>query len=381
MNAYLEAKEILEEVIGYRRKIHRIAEVGFDLPKTRAFVIEKLQEFGYHDIREIGDGIVTIIGEGEKCLLLRADMDALPMAEETGLSFAAEENCHSCGHDMHTAMLLGVAKLLKRHEKELHGQVKLMFQPAEELLIGSIKMIEAGVLENPRPDAAMMVHVDTTLPRGLYMKSGVASTSSNNYRIEIFGKGAHGAMPHLGKDPTYVGAQILLGIQEILTRELSLKDQAVITTGRFSAGSAPNIIPDRAILEGTMRTYDRNVQELCKARLKELAEGIADLYGCRAEVTYLTDTPSVICDEKFVGEISGYVENLAKDQFSLKPMEAVMASEDFAFIAREIPSAMLMLGVKAPGETYPLHNPKAMFLEDSMPIAMGTFLEVALHWL
>lgn len=385
MSNYEKAYAMKDEIIGYRRRIHSFAEVGFELTNTRAFIKEKLTEFGYEDIQEIGGGLVTTVGKGGKTFLIRADMDALPMKEESGLEFAATNgNCHACGHDIHASMLLGVAKILKEMEGELQGTVKIMFQPAEELLTGAQKMVDAGVLENPKVDVAMMCHVNSAQPIGIALSaSGPRSASSNNFRIKVSGKGAHGAMPENGIDPVYIGAQIVIGLQEMITREVSFIKSAVLTTGHFEAGSAANIIPSTALIEGTMRTFTASTQEHLKKRLPEIAESIAHTYRGTAEVTYTCDVPVFICEEKLTNDIHRYVNEFSKGRFEVTPAAPGTASEDFAVIAREVPTYMLGLGVMDPDAAvkYPLHNPKITFDENALPLGTSVFVECVTKWL
>lgn len=384
MDILTRAYELKDEIVYYRRMVHQFAELGFDLPKTSKFVKEKLIEFGYEPKEIVKSGIIATVGKGERTILLRADMDALPMEEESGLEFAATNgNAHTCGHDLHTAMLLGAAKLLKEREDELKGTVKLMFQPAEEALGGAEKMIEAGVLENPKVDAAMMIHVFSQLPKCIAINAGVQAASSNNFVITIKGKGAHGAMPETGVDPIYIGSQIVIGLQELITREISFKDSAVLTMGNFEAGSAANIIPDRAVIKGTMRTFNGEVQAHLKKRLPEIVKGIANIYRGEAEVEFVSDVPVFVNDVEFTKKIESYIREFSQGRFELIKGEATTASEDFALIAKEVPSCMLILGAADPNAQahYPLHNPRVTFNEDAMPLGSAVFVECAIRWL
>ena len=261
MNDYQRACELKEETIANRRYIHEHAEVGLELPQTRAYVMEKLKEYGLEP-KACGAGVTATLGKAGKVLLLRADMDALPMPEESGESFACKDGIHNhaCGHDFHAAMLLTAAKILKEKENELEGTVKFMFQPAEETFEGSRNMIEHGILENPKVDAALAFHVAAgKVPAGLvmYNDSGVMMSSVDGFKITIHGKGAHGASPHTAIDPINVGTHIYLALQELIARESNPSHACVLTIGQFAAGSAPNIIPEIAVLQGTIRTNDK----------------------------------------------------------------------------------------------------------------------------
>lgn len=375
MNWLDEAKVIEKDIIAWRRHIHAHAEVGFCVKNTAAFVEEKLKAFGYAPQRLAEVGVVATVGEGEPVILFRADMDAIPGREASGVSFQSEENMHMCGHDMHTAMLLGAAKLLKAHESELKGTVKLVFQPAEELLAGAKSLIDAGLLENPAPEAAFMIHVNTMDAPALYIKPGIMTTTNNNFRITVKGKSAHGAMPQLGVDATYIGAAIVMALPEIVAREVAFDRSAVITTGHFEAGDAPNSIPDEAIIEGTLRSFNEDTHAYVKKRLVEVTKGVAETYRGAAEVEFLSEAYIVNNDP----ELAAFVRKAAEAAgIPVKEGEAVQASEDFSYIAREIPTAMMMLGVKPnAGEVYPLHNQHAVFNEDSMVYGVSTFCAIA----
>lgn len=384
MNSFIRAKAIQDFIVDYRRNIHKNAEIGFELPKTKGYVMDRLREMGYEPV-EVGTcGISATVGNGGKTILLRADMDALPMKEESDLSYAAENGySHSCGHDTHTAMLLGAAKLLKESEASLAGTVKLMFQPAEELLAGAQNMIEAGILENPKVDAAMSMHINSTLPAGVGIKTGPRFASSDNFRIKVKGKGCHGAMPEKGVDPVMIGAHIVIGVQEIITREVSYVDGATLTMGHFEGGSAVNIIPGEVLIEGTMRTFSNETRAHLKQRLPEVVTSIAQTYRGNAEFEYLSDCPVLINDPNFTSEISGYIKTIAAGNFNVFDAASSPGSEDFALICNQVPACMLSLGAQSldPDKRYPLHNPKMTIDENSLPIGTSVFVECAIKWL
>ena len=269
-----EAIEMKDEIVENRRTIHRTPEVGAHLPQTVQFVEEKLRLLGYEP-RELGGGVVAeLTGEDMgRCILLRADMDALKVKEKTDLPFRSENgSMHACGHDMHAAMLLGAARLLKAHQSELKGTVKLVFQPDEEGFTGAKAMLKAGVLEAPEPQAAMALHVNSGTPSGLVLcGKGTFMAGCTLFRITVKGVGCHGAMPETGVDPINIAAHIYLALQEITARELPAKTPAIVTMGKFSAGHAPNIIPQEAVIEGTIRTFDRDVTALILRRIGEIA--------------------------------------------------------------------------------------------------------------
>ena len=241
------AKELEQELIALRREIHGYAELGFDLEKTHAFVVEKLRSYGYEPKTVGKSGITCTAGSGGKVILLRADMDALPMPEESGLPFAAQNgHCHSCGHDCHTAMLLIAAKMLKEQESELKGTVKFMFQPAEELLAGAAAMVEDGLLENPKVDVALGMHIavgmDDTRSGTIRYIPGVASNSGDAIRISIQGHGVHGSKAYLGVDAINIAAHTIIALQEILALEIPSTQPAVVLVGKMEGGSSLSLI-------------------------------------------------------------------------------------------------------------------------------------------
>lgn len=292
MQRYLKrAKELESEIVENRRKIHQFGGIGFDIQETSDFVFEKLQSYGLHPQRMCGTGIVCTIGSGGKTILLRADMDALPIQEDTGLPFACQNGtAHACGHDMHTAMLLAAAKMLSETQDELKGTVKLMFQPAEEALKGATAMMEAGVLENPKVDAAFAIHVTTgheNFPTGsIQYVRGVAFGACDMFRITVKGKECHGAYPCRGIDPINIGSRIVTATQELVSMELPATEEAVITFGKFHSGEASNIIPSEAVLDGTIRTLSKEARTLLKTRFKEIVEQTAATFRGQAIVEY-----------------------------------------------------------------------------------------------
>lgn len=374
-----EATAIEDELILSRRHLHAHAEVGFDLDKTVRFVYETLASYGLEPAYLTQYGVTATVGKGRPVVLLRADMDALPGTELSAVDFRSEENMHMCGHDMHTAMLLGAAKVLKAHEAELEGTVKFVFQPAEELLTGARSLIDAGLLEHPEPDAAFMIHVNTLDEPALYIKPGVMTTTNNNFRITVRGKSAHGAMPELGIDATYVGAKIVTALPGIVAREIPFANSAVVTTGHFVAGDSPNSIPDTAVIEGTIRSFDEEIHAFVKKRVIEISESVAHTYRAEAEVEILSEAKVVKNDPA----LTDLAREAALDAgIDVREAKAVQASEDFSFIASRVPSVMMMLGVKPEsGEVYPLHNAHAVFNESSMKIGVAALSAIAVGFL
>ena len=263
MNKFLKrAQELEASMKSDRHYLHQNAEVGFDLPITTKYVMDRLQEIGLEP-KEICKSGVTALIEGKKpgkTYLLRADMDALSMNEENVLEFASKTNAaHNCGHDMHTAILLGAAQILKENVDELEGNVRLMFQPNEEAFLGSKAMIEAGVLDDV--DVASCMHMMLDYDASNYACApGFFSSSCDGFKITVNGKGCHGAMPHLGIDPINVGMSICTAFQQLVSRETPPKETASLTFGQFSGGNTPNIVPDKVVIQGTLRTYNAELR-------------------------------------------------------------------------------------------------------------------------
>lgn len=391
-----EAKALQEEIKSHRLWLHTHAETGFDLTETKPYVESALMKMGY-TVQECGKaGLVTTVGKpGGKVLLLRADMDALPIAEEADVDFACQNGrMHACGHDMHTAMLLGAAKLLKAHESELDGMVKLMFQPAEEIFEGSKDMIASGVLENPRPDAALMIHVAAgmPLPAGTVVVSapGVSAPAADYFTIRVHGKGCHGSAPQNGIDPLAAAAHILIALQEIHARELSASDEAVLTIGTFHAGEAGNVIPDTATMGGTIRTYDEKTRAYLKERMTAIAKNVAEAFRAGAEVSFGSGCPTLVNDKGLSETVTGYLKDLlgANRAFTTAELSGGKparggGSEDFAYVSHEVPSLMLALAAGEPskGYVYPQHHPKVKFDESVLSTGAAVFVDCALQYL
>ena len=391
-----EAAALQEEIKAHRLWLHTHAETGFDLTETKPYVKSTLTEMGY-TVQECGKaGLVTTVGKpGGKVILLRADMDALPIAEEADVDFACKNGrMHACGHDMHTAMLLGAAKILKAHESELGGTVKLMFQPAEEIFEGSKDMIASGVLENPRPDAALMIHVAAgmPLPAGTVVVSapGVSAPAADYFTIRVHGKGCHGSAPQNGIDPLTAAAHILIALQEIHARELSASDEAVLTIGTFHAGEAGNVIPDTAAMGGTIRTYDEKTRAYLKERMTAIAQSVAEAFRASADVSFGSGCPTLINDKALSEKVTGYLKDLlgANRAFTTAELSGGKparggGSEDFAYVSHEVPSLMLALAAGEPSEgyVYPQHHPKVKFDESVLSTGAAVFVDCALQYL
>lgn len=386
MDFYKRSLELREETVSHRRWLHRNAEVGLHMPKGQAYVMEQLKEYGL-DPHPCGYGVVAELGQkGGKTILLRADMDALPMAEESGENFACPtgKEAHTCGHDFHTAMLLTAAKLLKENESMLAGRVRFMFQTAEETFEGAKNMIANGVLDNV--DAALAYHVGSgRMPVGLFMynSGGTMMYSVDGFRITIHGRGAHGAYPHSAIDPINIGVHIYLTLEALIAREADPSKACVLTIGNFSAGAAPNIIPDTAVLQGTLRTNDSASRKRLVQRLKETVHMTAEVFGGSADIEMISEVPPLICDPVMTEEIVSYMKELPIPNLTPVPDTSASASEDFATIAEKVPSVFMYLSAGYMDERgdAPAHNPKVRFNEDVCPIGSACLAHCAVRWL
>lgn len=392
-----EAQLIEPKLQEIRRTLHRHPEVGFDLPNTKALVKQALTEMGY-DPQDCGKaGIIALAGGKKpgKTILLRGDMDALPIQEESGEEFSSEipGKMHGCGHDMHTSMMLGAAKLLKRHEDEIEGTVKLEFQPAEEIFQGSPDMIANGLLENPKVDAAVMMHVvaGMPIPSGMILmpSGGITMASCEQYHITVHGKGGHGSAPNMCIDPITAAAHIHIALQEINSRELDPHSFGVFTTGKFSAGAASNVIPDRAEMWGTIRTIDPEnaVGELIHQRMTEIVNGVAAAYRCTAEVEFSDFCPCMVVDQTLAANAKTYLNELigpaAIDMTKFTGGKPGGGSEDFAFVSHKVPtfSMFITAGNSKEGYVYSQHHPKVRFDDSILFRGAACYAYIALRWL
>lgn len=396
-----EALRLKDTLISNRRYLHSHPGTGFDLKETVDFVKKELESMGYKPVECGKAGLIALAGgkkEG-KTFLIRGDMDALPITEEADVDFASQNGCmHACGHDMHTAMMLGAARLLKEHEDEIRGTIKLMFQPAEEIFEGSNDMIQSGLLKNPEVDAALMIHVMAGMPfpAGTVIVSapGVSAPAADYFEIKVQGKGCHGSMPNTGIDPLSAAAHILIALQEIHARELAMNDQAVLTIGTMHAGTAANVIPDTVVMGGSIRTFDEDTRTFIKDRMTEIVTGIAESFRAKAEVTFGSGCPTLVndkdvslCAEKYVKELLG-----DKQAFSVAELNALgggqsssksAGSEDFAYVSHEVPSVMLALAAGQPekGYKYPQHHPMVKFDEEALIDGSAVYAYTAMRWL
>ena len=383
MNKFLKrAQELGASMKSDRHYLHQNAEVGFDLPITTKYVMDRLQEIGLEP-KEICKSGVTALIEGKKpgkTYLLRADMDALSMNEENVLEFASKTNAaHNCGHDMHTAILLGAAQILKENVDELEGNVRLMFQPNEEAFLGSKAMIEAGVLDDV--DVASCMHMMLDYDASNYACApGFFSSSCDGFKITVSGKGCHGAMPHLGIDPINVGMSICTAFQQLVSRETPPKETASLTFGQFSGGNTPNIVPDKVVIQGTLRTYNAELRAKLVNRMQTIVKSAGEMYGTTVEYEVLSDVPSIYVNPEMLEEVKTYLSEiegltLANDNFRITP------SDDMAFISEKVPTVYLLLQARVKDNPYPHHNPKVLFDESAMTWGAAMHVQCAFEWL
>lgn len=400
-NILQEAAAYQEQLVQTRRYLHSHPETGFDLKNTTEYVRKELIAMGYEPVMCGKSGIIALAGKKKsgKVFLIRGDMDALPIKEESDVPFSSDNGkMHACGHDMHITMMLGAARLLKSHEYEIEGTVKLMFQPAEEIFEGSDDMINAGVLNSPDVDAAMMIHVMAGLPipagTVISCDGGVSAPAADYFYIDIQGKGCHGSMPNNGVDPVTIAAHIITGLSEINSRELGLSDDAVITIGTINAGNAANVIPDTAHMSGTIRTYDEETRSYIKQRVSDIASNIASAYRGSASVTYGSGCPCLLnnpdlatCSAKYLNELLGPSRTFTAAQLNAMSgggkASKSTGSEDFAYVSQKVPSIMFALAAGTPqdGYCYPQHHPKVKFDEAILSEGSAVYAYTAMRWL
>ncbi len=391
-----EARKIQSELVKHRRFLHLNPEIGMELPKTIDYVNQELIKMGYEPVM-CGHGIVVTCGLGEsgKTFLIRADMDALPIEEASGEPFSAiGGNMHACGHDLHTAMLLGSAKLLKIYENQINGSVKLMFQPGEEVAAGAKDMIQAGVLKNPNVNAAMMMHVFSGIPsekdgQFVILADGPVSANIDVFRINVKGVGGHGARPHETVDPINVCAHIHSALQILNAREIDASETFILTIGELKCGETFNVIPDSGYMRGTIRSYGKDVRAFLRKRLIEISESVAKTYRAEAEVIFEFEAPSVNNNQALNRDFTRYMDEVlidniedAKVAFGGK-FSRLTGSEDFGFVSQEVPTLLvgLLAGRAEEGYTYPLHHPKVKFNESVLWKGACAYAHVAMRWL
>jgi amidohydrolase len=378
------AQEILPQLVAWRRHLHMHPELSGEEEETARYVAGEMRQLGY-DVRErIGAtwGLTAMLAGGSgAAVALRADMDALPIEEETGVEYASRRKgvMHACGHDAHMAMLLGAAKLLRERQAELPQPVKFIFQPAEESGGGAEPMITAGVLDGV--GCAFGLHIWSEMPCGTVgLRSGAFMSSPSALTIVVHGEGGHAAMPQQCVDPVVVGAEIVLALQTIVSRSLGMCDHGVVSVTQIKAGSANNVIPPRVELGGTIRTISEATFGTISRRVREIAEGVAMAHGAKAEVTIERGYPALVNDKQMVERLLAAAREVgfAEDDFVSLPIQG--GGEDFAYFAQKVPAAFAFLGARNEGLGchYPHHHARFNLDESAMPLGVALLAQVAL---
>jgi hippurate hydrolase len=391
------AEEMLPDVVAIRRRIHRRPEIGLQLPATQALIVDELERLGLAPVLGRAITSVTATIDGARpgpTILLRADMDALPLTEATDLDFASETvgAMHACGHDTHVAMLLGAARLLVEQRPDLAGRVLLMFQPGEEGLGGAKTMLKEGLLDLPTDGGfgpvtgAFAIHSMNRYAGGtIRLRGGPQLASSDVLHIAIRGRGGHASAPHLALDPIVVGAEIVTALQTAVTRRVDIFDPAVITIAQIVAGTTTNIIPESAFLHGTMRAISEETRGQAERLARQVADGIAAAHGATAEVTIEPGYPVTVNDTSFAAFVRGVAEELVGGDASSPLGAPVMGAEDFSYVLQRVPGAMAFLGGLAagerPGAAPDNHSDRVVFDESVLPIGVALNALVATRFL
>jgi amidohydrolase len=389
-------KDLFDKLVLIRRRIHEDPEIGYTEFETANIICEELDKLKIPYRNSIAKtGVVAELKKGEgPCVVLRADMDALPIKEENDLSFKSKKTIkasngseinlmHACGHDLHTTMLLGAAALLK--EKDFKGTVKFIFQPSEEDVYddpekksGGQRMVEAGELDNVK--AALGLHVHPLLPVGkIAYKLGQALACAGFFRIEVKGKMAHASVaPHLGIDAVLIASQLIQSVSALVSKYIAPTEATVISFTKINGGVAPNVIADKVILEGTVRALDLTTYKQVLERIEKIIEGTMISSGAKISIEYNLNYPSLLNDKKVHSQITGDLGSIFGNQ-NIIPVDAILGSEDFAFYSRKVPSMFYFLGAQDPSNTtHFLHDSKVIFNEDCIPFGSKLLSEGAL---
>ncbi len=391
MSLYEEAQNILEEIVEIRRSIHRHPEIGRKEFRTSELIREKLAEIGVDEILSpVPTAVIGLIhgGKGEgKCVALRADIDALPVTEETGLPYSSEEPgmMHACGHDMHASMLLGTAKILCNHRDDFAGTVKLIFQHSEDTLPGGAKeLVEVGALENPHVDAIFGMHVFPDEKIGkIGMLAGPLTTSVDLYDITVKGKGGHGSTPHLTKDPILAACQAVTLLQQIPGHYVDPLETVIFPVCSIHSGEAPNVIPEEAKFSGIARSYLDSIREDVTRQVFDIAAGMEKVSGCKFDINHYEGYPACYNDEALTELAEGAVGEALGEENIVHFEKPLSFSEDFSYFTKmtDTPGCYMMLFAGHEGPLVALHNPKCAVKEEAMPYGMAAMSSVALKYL
>lgn len=389
-NLDLLIKKYIDEIIDIRRDIHQHPEIGMEEVRTAALVKAELIKLGLEVQDKVGKmGVVGLLRgkEAGKTILLRADMDCLPMDEETDLPFKSKVPgmMHACGHDVHTSILLGAAKVLSELKDEIRGNIKFAFQPAEEAnpTGGARYMIEDGVLENPKVDAAAALHV-WNLPLGkVGIRRGTMMAQSDRIFITVKGKSSHGAQPHNGIDAIVTAGHIITALQTVISRNVDPMENAVVTIGTIHGGSRYNTTCDKVVLEGTVRTFNPDISAIMPNRIKSIAENVAAALGAECDVEYIEGYSATVNDEELANKFIGYFQDAIGEENVIIPSKPNSGGEDFSEFSKVVPSVFYWLGIESDinkGKTT-LHNPNLIVDERAIPIGIKTLVSGALGFL
>lgn len=378
INFMAEAEALRDELIARRRDFHQYPELAFEEFRTAGIVAQELTELGLEVQTGVGKTGVVGLLEGDQdgpTVLVRADMDALPILEENEVSYASTMpgKMHACGHDGHTTIALGVAKLLSQHRDQIAGRVKFVFQPAEEIVGGAKAMVEEGVLENPRPDVALGLHIWNSMPLGtLGVADGAVMAGSSIFTLRITGKGGHGAAPHQTIDPIVCAAQIITAFQTIVSRNTDPLDGAVISVTQVNAGTAFNVIPQDVEMRGTVRTFKLETSDLIASRMREIADGISAAMGCTAHLDIVHNVFPVSNDPQVTARAREVFRPFVGDE-GLDLKERTMGAEDVGVFMQDIPGLYFFLGAKVPDQEayYGHHHPRFDFDENALPLGVA----------
>ncbi|TBX17317.1 peptidase M20 [Clostridium perfringens] len=393
INLMNEAQELKDLLVALRRDFHENPELGFEEWRTSGKIKEFLTNEGIEYRETAKTGVCGIIkgtlkddSKKDRCIALRADIDGLPMDDKKTCSYSSKikGRMHACGHDAHTTILLGAAKLLSRHRDKFSGTVKLLFEPAEETTGGAPIMIEERVLENPRVEKIIGLHVEETLDAGQIMiKKGVVNAASNPFTIKIKGRGGHGAYPHMAVDPIVMASQVVLGLQTIVSREIKPVNPAVVTVGSINGGTAQNIIPDEVILKGVIRTMTLEDRAYAKERLREIATSICTAMRGECEIDIEESYPCLYNNSSVVDLVTEAAKEIIGSQ-NVKEQEAPkLGVESFAYFALERDSAFYFLGARNEERNiiYSAHNSRFDIDENLLPIGVSIQCKAALNYL
>ncbi len=380
------AREIHPRLVDLRRRIHREPELGLENPETRSKILAELEGLDLDiQLHEKSSGVVAIL-RGDRPgrrILLRGDTDALPMPEETGLPFRSErtDRMHACGHDAHTAMLAGAARILAEHRSALAGEVVFMFQPGEEAYGGASVMLEEGM---PDVDAAFAMHVSPLIPTGrIGTRPGPFMASYDDFEIEILGRGGHASMPHDCIDPIPIVAEIVQALQAFVTREIPATDPGVLTVTRIQGGTANNVIADSVKVAGTMRAMSDRTRAILLEGLPRIVEGIARTHRASARIDLVSGYPVVVNDGAFEAFSRGVIEDLFGARGVVALPTPIMGAEDFAYVLERTPGAMVLLGVRPPGtkDPAPCHSSQMLLDEEALPLGAALHAAIAIRFL